>query len=144
MRCTLSRVVSTVAVVLVAAAAAPRAQQQDQGGLLGTSEVKKGTWTGQLTCYSLFRTTGAAAASPAKAQETLECVKKGGALDWLGILMDDEGLAKIVGDKAAKNYEGLYQFIGKRVQVTGTLALPNQYSRGLPPGLIIDKITIAK
>jgi hypothetical protein len=129
--------------MLLTLAAATQAQQ-DQAGLLGTSEVKKGTWTGQLTCYSLFRTIGAAAASPAKAQETLECVKKAGALDWLGILMDEEGFAKIVGDKAAKNYESLYPFIGKRVQVTGTLALPNQYSRGLPPGLIIDKITVAK
>ena len=143
MRCTSSWMLCTVVIVFLVLAAAPRGQQ-DSTGLLGTSEVKKGTWTGQLACYSLFRATGAAAASPGKAKETLDCVKNGGALDWMGILLDDEGFAKIVGEKAAKNYEGLYQFVGKRVLVTGTLALPNQYSRGLPPGLIVDKIAPAK
>ena len=142
MRC--STLTRTLSMVVVLAVAPILRAQQDQTGLLGTSEVKKGTWTGQLACYSQFRSTGAAAAAPDHAKDTIECVKKAGALDWMGVLLDDEGFAKIVGDKAAKNYEALYQFVGKRVQITGTLALPNQYARGLPPALIVDKISLAK
>ena len=141
MRHTLTRSLSLLVVFFVGLSAGPRAQ--NQGGLLGTSEVKKGTWTGQLACNSQFRAVGAAAAS-AKAQDIVDCVKKGGSLDWLGILLDEEGFAKIVGEKAARNYEGLYPFVGKKVQVTGSLAFPNQYARGLPPALTVDKISIAK
>lgn len=143
MRRTLTRsLLSALGVILLGLSAGPRAQ--DQRRLLGTAEIKKGTWTGQLACYSQFRASGAAAASASKAQDTVDCVKKGGQLDWLGILLEDEGFAKIVGEKAAKNYEGLYSFVGKKVQVTGSLAFPNQYARGLPPEITVDRISIAK
>lgn len=118
--------------------------QSTQGKLLAAAEVKKGTWIGHLACYSQFRMSGAAAAGAENAASTLDCAKKGGAAGWLGILTEDDGFAKIVGDKAANNYAGLYSFVGKKVQLAGTMAIPNQYSRGMPPELTVERVSLAK
>jgi hypothetical protein len=134
--------VATLSTIVTGRPIAARAQTQ--GTLLAAAEVRKGSWTGHLACYSQFRATGAAAAAPENMQNTLECAKKGGPLDWLGILTEDDGFAKIIGDKAANKYAGLYSFIGKKVQLTGSLAMPNQYSRGMPPELTVEKVSLAK
>lgn len=136
-------VVATLSVVVLGASASSQAPPT-QGKLLAAAEVKKGSWAGQLACYSQFRMSGAAAAAAENAQKTLDCAKKGGPLDWLGILTEEDGFVKIVGDKAANNYAALYSFVGKKVQVAGAMAMPNQYSRGMPPELTVERVSLAK
>jgi hypothetical protein len=60
----------------------------------------------------------------------------------LGILTDDDGFMNIVGKMAEDNFAKLTQFIGKRVEVTGTSALPtgNYIPRQLDmTGIVAEK-----
>src|ERR1700680_3396517 len=57
-----------------------------------------------------------------------ECAQKG---HQFGVLTDGDGLYKIIGDYAANNYSRLVEFIGKQVEVEGTLTRNMDYSMAI-------------
>jgi hypothetical protein len=70
---------------------------------------------------------------------TQECIKKG---QPLGILTDDDGFMTIVGDMAKDDFAKVTKYVGKRVEVTGTSALPT--GNYIPRQLDITNIAPAK
>ena len=85
-------------------------------------DVKAGTWKGVVLERSCFRKLGLEKAGAAEhAACTQECIKKG---QPLGVLTDDDGFMTIVGDMAKEDFAKLTRYVGKRVEVTGTSALP--------------------
>jgi hypothetical protein len=103
-------------------------------------DVKTATWRGLILERSCFQKLGREKAAAADHTAcALECLKKGQAL---GILTDDDGFMNIVGRMAEDNFAKLTQFIGKRVEVTGTSALPtgNYIPRQLDmTGIVAEK-----
>jgi hypothetical protein len=103
-------------------------------------DVTKGTWTGVILERSCFQKLGPAKAGAAEHVAcTLDCLKKGLPL---GILTDDDGFMTIVGDMAKDGFRELTQYIGKRVEVTGTSALPT--GNYIPRQLDATKIVAVK
>ena len=105
-----------IAAVLGAATAGGRAQQP----LTLRGEIV------EVSCYTklgIEKSTGAAHAACAK-----ECASKG---QPLGILTDGDGLVKITGDYAAKNFAKLMPYIGRQVEVSGTSDRYLDYSRAI-------------
>ena len=85
-------------------------------------DVKTATWKGLILERSCFQKLGRDKATAAEhTMCALECLKKG---QPLGVLTDDDGFMTIVGKMAEDNFAKLTQFIGRRVEVTGTSALP--------------------
>jgi len=85
-------------------------------------DVKTATWTGVVLERSCFQKLGREKAAAADHLAcALDCLKKGRAL---GILTDDDGFMTIVGEMAKDEFVRLTDYIGKRVEVTGTSALP--------------------
>ena len=85
-------------------------------------DVKSGTWKGVVLERSCFRKLGLDKAGAAEhAACTQECIRKG---QPLGVLTDDDGFMTIVGDMAKDDFAKLTKYVGKRVEVTGTSALP--------------------
>src|SRR5262249_18563635 len=85
-------------------------------------EVKTSTWKGVVLERSCFRKLGLDKARAADHTAcTQECITKG---QPLGVLTDEDGFMTIVGEMAKDNFAKVTQYIGKRVAVTGTSALP--------------------
>lgn len=102
-------------------------------------DVKTGTWKGVVLERSCFRKLGLEKASAADhAACTQECIKKG---QPLGILTDEDGFMTIVGDMAKDNFAKVTKYVGKRVEVTGTSALPT--GNYIPRQIDVTKIAPA-
>ena len=82
------------------------------------TETTNGTWKGIVLESSCYKDKGVDAASAADHKACAQaCVKKGQAL---GILTDDDGFRQIVGGMSNNNFAKMVQWIGRRVEVTGT------------------------
>jgi len=102
-------------------------------------DVKTGTWKGVVLERSCFRKLGLEKASAADhAACTQECIKKG---QPLGVLTDEDGFMTIVGDMAKDNFAKVTKYVGKRVEVTGTSALPT--GNYIPRQIDVTKIAPA-
>jgi hypothetical protein len=85
-------------------------------------DMKTGTWTGVIVERSCFQKLGAQKANAASHQTcAMECVQKG---QPLAILTDDDGLMTITGEMAADKFAKIVQYLGKRVEVSGTSGQP--------------------
>ena len=101
-------------------------------------DVQEGTWKGVVLERSCFRKLGVEKASaPEHRTCALECVEKG---QPLAILTDEDGLLTIVGEMAKERFAMLTQYIGQRVEVTGTAAQPT--GNYIPRQLEISRITV--
>jgi len=99
-------------------------------------DVKTATWKGVVLERSCFRKLGLEKAGAADHSAcTLECLKKG---QPLGILTDEDGFMTFVGDMTKDNFAKLTKYVGKRVEVTGTSALPT--GNYIPRQLDVTKI----
>ena len=99
-------------------------------------DVKTATWKGVVLERSCFRKLGLEKAGAADHSAcTLECLKKG---QPLGILTDEDGFMTFVGDMTKENFAKLTKYVGKRVEVTGTSALPT--GNYIPRQLDVTKI----
>ncbi len=102
-------------------------------------EVKTSTWKGIVLERSCFRKLGLdKARADDHAACTQECLKKG---QPLGILTDEDGFMTIVGEMAKDNFAKVTKYIGKRVEVTGTSALPT--GNYIPRQIDVTKIAPA-
>jgi hypothetical protein len=102
-------------------------------------DVKTATWKGVVLERSCFRKLGLEKAGAADhAACTLECLKKG---QPLGILTDEDGFMTFVGDMTKDNFAKLTKYVGKRVEATGTSALPT--GNYIPRQLDVTKIVPA-
>ena len=82
------------------------------------TETTNGTWKGIVVESSCYKDKGIDKVSGADHKQcALDCVKKGQAL---GILTDDDGFRQIVGSMSNNNFAKMVQWIGRRVEVTGT------------------------
>ena len=82
------------------------------------TETTNGTWKGVVLEASCYKDKGVDASSAADHKACAQaCVKKGQAL---GILTDDDGFRQIVGNMSNNNFAKMTQWIGRRVEVTGT------------------------
>ena len=99
-------------------------------GMMGlVIEAQELKLQGEIVEVSCFTKLGVAKSSgEAHVACAKDCVAKG---QPLGILTDGEGLVKITGDFAAKNYEKLIPFIGKQVEVQGASDRYLDYSRAI-------------
>jgi len=99
-------------------------------------DIKTATWKGVVLERSCFRKLGLEKAGAADHSAcTLECLKKG---QPLGILTDEDGFMTFVGDMTKDNFAKLTKYVGKRVEVTGTSALPT--GNYIPRQLDVTKI----
>jgi hypothetical protein len=102
-------------------------------------DVKTGTWKGVVLERSCFRKLGLEKARAADhAACTEECIRKG---QPLGILTDEDGFMTIVGEMAKDNFARVTKYVGKRVEVTGTSALPT--GNYIPRQIDVTKIAPA-
>jgi hypothetical protein len=82
------------------------------------TETSNGTWKGVVVEQSCYRERGIDKATAADHKTCAsDCVKKG---QPLGIVTDDDGYRQIIGNMANNNYAKMTQWIGRRVEVTGT------------------------
>lgn len=82
------------------------------------TETTNGFWKGTVVESSCYKDKGIDVAAAADHRPcALACVKKG---RTLGIMTDDDGFRQIVGSMAANNFAKMVQWIGGRVEVTGT------------------------
>jgi hypothetical protein len=103
-------------------------------------DVKTSTWKGIVLERSCFQKLGPEKAAAIEHRAcTQEALAKGLPL---GILTDDDGFMNIVGDMVKDKFAGLTQYIGKRVEVTGTSALPT--GNYIPRQLDVTKIELEK
>lgn len=101
-------------------------------------DVQEGTWKGVVLERSCFQKLGVAkATAPEHRACALECVEKGLPL---AVLTDDDGLLTIVGEMANERFTKLTQYIGQRVEVTGTASRPT--GNYIPRQIEISKITV--
>src|SRR5215471_18684719 len=86
----------------------------------------------EVSCYSkrgVEKGTGAEHVACA-----IDCAKQG---KVLGLLTDGDGLFKLIGDYAENNNAKLIPFIGKQVEVRGTLDIYTDYSTAVKPKKIM-------
>ena len=103
-------------------------------------DVKTATWTGVVVERSCFKKLGLAkATAPDHLACAKECIAKG---QSLAVLTDDDGLMNIVGEMAKDKFVKVIPYIGKRVEVTGTSALPT--GNYIPRQIDITKIVPEK
>jgi hypothetical protein len=108
------------------------------GGLAQVIAADEVTVKGEIvevSCYSkqgVAKGTGAAHLSCA-----VDCAKQG---KPLGVLTDGDGLYKFVGDYTDNNNAKLIPFVGKQVEVKGTLDRYTDYTTAIKP----SKITLTK
>ena len=96
--------------------------------------IKKGSWTGRLveeTC-SVELGSGKASAMDHNACAA-ECLAKGRPL---GIITDDDGYMRIIGNTSKDKYSKLTQYLGKRVAVTGEVSEPLATNPGRAMNLV--------
>src|SRR5215470_2470557 len=89
----------------------------------------------EVSCYSkrgVEKGTGAAHVACA-----IDCAKQG---KILGLLTDGDGLFKLIGDYAENNNAKLIPFVGKQVEVRGTLDTYTDYTNAVRP----KNITVVK
>jgi hypothetical protein len=121
---TLAGVTSIVALTMWLSPAQAAAQVAGVGGAEQRVQVTKGTWKGQLVDSSCYKKMGAEALNPENLKCTLDAMKKGDAASYVGLLTDGDGIFKVVGDMAKGNFAKLTGYVGKKVEVTGTVSLP--------------------
>ena len=108
------------------------------GGLAQVIAADEVTLKGEVvevSCYSkqgVAKGTGAAHVSCA-----IDCAKQG---KPLGVLTDGDGLYKFVGDYTDNNNAKLIPFVGKQVEVKGTLDRYTDYTIAIKP----SRITVTK
>lgn len=103
-------------------------------------DLKTGVWTGTIVERSCFQKLGMAKASAADHQACAkDCLQKGLPL---AILTDDDGLMTITGDMAKDKFAKLVQYLGKRVEVSGTSGQPT--GNYIPRQIDITKISAEK
>ena len=131
------RTLHLLALVLLVSSPAAAQQKEFSNNFI---DVRKGTWTGVVLERLCFQKLGPAKAAAADHVAcSLECLKKG---LTLGILTDDDGFMTFVGDMAKDGFRELTQYVGKRVEVTGTSALPT--GNYIPRQLDATRIVAAK
>jgi hypothetical protein len=92
------------------------------GQEIGKTEIRTGSWKGVVVEETCFRKLGVAGVIAADhAACAMECVQKDNAL---GLLTDDDGYMRIVGEMSKNRYAPLIQFVGKRVNATGESFVP--------------------
>ena len=125
-----------MALCLVSCAAAAQQKEFSKNFI----DVKTGTWKGVVLERSCFQKLGPAKAA---AKEHRDCTDAALAKGLpLGILTDDDGFMNIVGELAKEKFAAVTQYIGKRVEVTGTSALPT--GNYIPRQIDITKIELEK
>ena len=130
-------IVVSMAVCLMAPCLAVAQQKEFSKNFI---DVRTGTWKGVVLARSCFQKLGPekAAASEHRAC-TDDALAKGLPL---GILTDDDGFMNIVGELAKEKFAAVTQYIGARVEVTGTSALPT--GNYIPRQIDITKIDLEK
>ena len=109
-----------VSMALCLAPCVGAAQQKDFSN--NFIDVRTGTWKGVVLERSCFQKLGP---EKAAAKEHRACTDAALAKGLpLGILTDDDGFMNIVGELAKEKFAAVTQYIGRRVEVTGTSALP--------------------
>jgi hypothetical protein len=132
------RKILCIAALSVAASSSGFAQQKEFSK--NFIDVKTGTWTGVVLERSCFQKLGPAKAA---AIENRSCIDQALAKGLpLGVLTDDDGFMNIVGEVAKDGFAAATQYIGKRVVVSGTSALPT--GNYIPRQIDITKIELEK
>ena len=127
MRNMLSALAPALALVALLAPAFTAAQQTGK-------TIRKGSWTGMLveeTC-SVDLGSGKASAMDHNACAA-ECLAKGRPL---GIITDDDGYMRIIGNTSKDKYAKLTQYLGKRIAVTGEVSQPPATNPGTAMNLV--------
>jgi hypothetical protein len=84
--------------------------------------IRKGSWTGMLVEETCSVELGSAKASAMDHNAcAAECLTKGRPL---GIITDDDGYMRIIGNASKDKYAKLTQYLGKRITLTGEVSPP--------------------
>ena len=127
MRKMLYRLAPALALVALLAPAFTAAQQTGKA-------IRKGSWTGMLVEETCSVELGTAKASAADHKAcAAECLTKGRPL---GVITDNDGYMRIIGNTSKDKYAKLTQYLGKRVAVTGEVSQPPPTNTGTAMNLV--------